>query len=97
MDLGTAIKTIRKRKGVSQKGLAALCSLAPNTLVSIERNYTMPSRATMRKICNALNIPPAYILFFSITDEDIAVEQKPLFDALCQPIKNVLLNDISKR
>ena len=97
MDLGTAIKTVRKQKGVSQKGLAVLCSLAPNTLVNIERNYTMPSKATMRKICNALNVPPAYILFFSVSDEDIAIEQKSLFDALCQPIKNVLLSDISKR
>ena len=51
----------------------------------------------MRKICNALNVPPAYTLFFSVSDEDIAIEQKPLFDALCQPIKNVLLDDISKR
>lgn len=97
MDLGTAIKTVRKQKGVSQKELASLCGLAINTLCHIERCYTMPSKATMKKISKALNIPSAYILFFSITDEDIAVEQKPLFDALCQPIKNVLLDDISKR
>ena len=44
---------------------------AYNALCSIKNNYTMPTKATITKICQSLNIPSAYLLFFSIQDEDL--------------------------
>ena len=96
MDIGTAIKTIRKQKGITQKELASACGISTNALCSIENNYTMPAKATITKICQSLNIHSAYLLFFSIQDEDLPKDSQALFNALSEPLKNVLLEDISK-
>lgn len=96
MDIGTAIKTIRKQKGITQKILASSCGISTNALCSIENNYTMPAKNTIIKICQTLNIPPAYLLFFCIQDEDLPKESQILFNALYGPMKNILLNEIAK-
>lgn len=96
MDIGTAIKAIRKQKGITQKELASACGISTNALCSIENNYTMPAKSTITKICQSLDIPSAYLLFFSIQDEDLPKNSHALFNALYEPLKNVLLDDISK-
>ena len=95
MDIETAIRTIRKQKGLTQKELASVCGISTNALCSIENNYTMPAKATITKICQSLNIPSAYLLFFSIQDEDLPKDSQTLFNALFEPLKIVLLEDIS--
>lgn len=95
MDLGTAIKTIRKRKGITARELAIMTEISANAMCSIENNKAFPAKATINKICKALNIPPAYLLFFSITDEDLPAKSQALFKALYNPLKEVLLKDIN--
>ena len=97
MEIGTAIKTVRKQKGISQKELAAMCNISTNALCCIENNKTIPAKGTLNNICKNLNVPNAYLLFLCITDEDIPTESKSLFKALYEPMKNVLLEDISKQ
>jgi len=96
MDLGTAIKTIRKHKGLSQKDLAELCGLSVNGLCQIEINNTFPQKSTIRQICSALNIPVSYLLFFSISDDDLPEDTKKTFNALSSSIRNILVPDTSK-
>ena len=55
--VGDAIKNLRKRKGISQKDLAQKCGLSSNSLCSIEKNESFPSKDSMEKICKALDIP----------------------------------------
>jgi transcriptional regulator with XRE-family HTH domain len=93
MDLGKAIKTIRKRKGIKQKELANLCGISANAMVSIEANKSFPHKITIRKICEVLDIPVAYLLFFCITDEDIPENSKHLFNLLYEPIRGLLLKE----
>ena len=95
MELGSAIKIIRKEKGFTQKELASKCNISTNALCSIENNKTIPSKTTLNKICECLNVPNAYLLFLCITDEDIPTESIALFKALYEPMKKVLLEDIS--
>lgn len=96
MDLGTAIKTIRKNKGLSQKDLAGLCGLSVNSLCQIEINNTFPQKSTIKQICSALDIPVSYLLFFSISDDDLPEDKKQTFNALSSSIRNFLVPDISK-
>lgn len=93
MDLGKAIKTVRKRKGIKQKELANLCGISANAMVSIETNKSFPHKITIRKICEVLDIPVAYLLFFCITDEDIPENSKHLFNLLYEPIIGLLLKE----
>lgn len=92
MDIGTAIKLLRKQKGLSQKELGDKCNLSVNALSQIEINASFPHKSTINSICNGLDISVAYLLFFSINDEDIPIDKRVVFNSLNQAIKSVLLD-----
>ena len=96
MELGTAIKSLRKQKGMGQKELADLCDISVNALSQIEINASFPQKGTIRKICDAFNIPMAYLLLFSMSDEDVAADKKATFNFLNDALKTVLLDDMKK-
>lgn len=86
MDLGQAIKTLRKMKGISQKQLAEAAGISANALSSIERDEAWPTKTTINLICDALDIPTSCLLFASITEEDVPLHGRSVFRALKQPI-----------
>lgn len=92
MDIGTAIKSLRKEKGFSQKQLAEMCGISVNALSQIEINATFPQKSTIKKICESLGIPVSYLLFFSISDDDIPEDKKLVFKSLNSAIKSVLID-----
>ena len=92
MDIGKAIKTIRKAKGLSQKALAEKAGISANAMCSIENNDSFPNKSTISRICNALDIPISYLLFASITDEDVPEDKLPVFKALYEPIIKLLMS-----
>ena len=81
MHVGEAIKSLRKNQGLSQKDLALKCGLSANALCSIEKNSSIPSKESLDKICKALAIPISYLLFFSVSAEDIPAEKRTAFNA----------------
>lgn len=82
MNVGEAIKNLRKNKGISQKDLAQECGLSANSMCSIEKNESFPSKDSIEKICTALDIPVSYLMFFSVTDDDIPAEKRIAFNAM---------------
>lgn len=95
MNIGTAVKSLRKEKGLGQKELAEKCDISVNALSQIETNATFPHKKTIEKICYALKIPVSYLLFFSIDDEDIPADKKEAFNYLNGAVKNVLKDSMS--
>lgn len=91
MDIGSAIKILRKRQGLSQKELAEKSGLSANALCSIERNGAFPTKDTIGKICSAMSIPVSALLFSSITEEDVPVDKRVAFQALKEPMISVLM------
>lgn len=96
MEIGTAIKSLRKQKGMGQKELADLCEISVNALSQIELNASFPQKNTIRKICDAFNIPMAYLLLFAMSDEDVAEDKKTTFNVLNDALKKVLLEEVKK-
>ena len=90
MNIGDSIKQFRKKRGLSQKDLAKMVGISPNALCSIEKNYSFPSRNTVKAICKALDISAALLLFASITDEDVPKEKMQVFKALQKPLIEAL-------
>ena len=93
MDLGNAIKTLRKQKKITQKQLAELSEISTNALCSIEKGQSFPSKATISKICSSLKIPESYLLLFSITEDDIPEDKRVLYRALAEPLKEGLIHE----
>ena len=64
--IGQRIRTIRKKKGLSQKELAEKCNLSANHISHIERANTMVSLPSLVQIVNALEITADDLLCDSI-------------------------------
>lgn len=94
MNLGTAIKELRKKRGITQKALAEMANISANALNMIESNENFPQKGTLKAICEALNVPVAYLLFMSIDEEDIPEHKKLVFKSLHDATKAVLLADL---
>jgi transcriptional regulator with XRE-family HTH domain len=91
MNIGEAIREIRKAKGISQKQLAEEACISANALSSIERDEAWPTKTTISLICDALDIPVSCLLFASITEEDVPSERRAVFQALRKPIIELFL------
>ena len=94
MNLGKAIKELRKIRGISQKELAEHCGLSANAICSIEGNCSFPSKGSFDKICKALNMPGAYIFLFAISEEDIPEKKRYIYkEYLERNLKDLILSD----
>lgn len=89
MNLGEAIRSLRKAKGIAQKDLAEKSGISANALCEIERNNTFPNTRTIHAICNALGITTGALLFSALTDDDIPLDKLPVFKALQKPLLDI--------
>jgi transcriptional regulator with XRE-family HTH domain len=56
-DIGRQVRTLRRQRGLSLRGLAELCDLSPTTISLIERGDSSPSVATVHRLATALGVP----------------------------------------
>jgi XRE family transcriptional regulator, regulator of sulfur utilization len=96
MNIGTAIKSLRKEKGLGQKELADKCGLSVNALSQIETNASFPHKTTIEKIATALEVPVSYLLFFSVSEEDVPEDKRSVFIALNSALKQILVDSLHK-
>jgi transcriptional regulator with XRE-family HTH domain len=91
MNLGNAIQTLRKEQKISRKDLAERSCLSVTALYNIENNLSFPSKDTIERICSSLNIPISFLMFFSITEDDIPEDKRSSFHYLQEPMKKFLM------
>lgn len=96
MEIGTAIKTLRSKRGISQKDLASRIGITAPSLSQIENNAVFPHKSTILKICEELDIPSSYLLLFSIEEDDVPIEKRAIFNTMNKMIKDLLLEDIAE-
>jgi transcriptional regulator with XRE-family HTH domain len=56
IDLGTRLKTLRTRQGLSQTGLAKMVGVTPSTISQVESNLIYPSLPALFKMAEVLSI-----------------------------------------
>lgn len=91
MDLGSAIKSLRKELKISRKELAARCRISVTALYNIENNLSFPSKDSIHGICSALGIPVSYLMFYSLTEEDVPEDKREFFKVIVEPVKAFLM------
>jgi transcriptional regulator with XRE-family HTH domain len=62
MNIGSTIRTIRKRKNISIAQICEETGLSQGFMSQVETNKTSPSIATLESIAMALKVPLAYLL-----------------------------------
>ncbi|MCT4587490.1 MAG: helix-turn-helix domain-containing protein [Carboxylicivirga sp.] len=90
MDLGNAIKRIRKEKGLTQIFLAEACGITQTYLSQIEGNVKEPNISTVKKIANSLEIPLPVLFFLAIDKEDITPEKQEAFKMIELSVKSLI-------
>lgn len=58
--LGDKLRQLRSERNISQRDLARLAGLSPNSISLIERDETSPSVSTLQSLAAALNIRMSY-------------------------------------
>lgn len=58
--LGEKLRQLRSERNISQRDLAKLAGLSPNSISLIERDETSPSVSTLQSLATALNIRMSY-------------------------------------
>ena len=66
MDIGTAIKTLRKEKKISQKKLAEECNISVNALCQIEKNVIPPKKHNMQNMYSSWYTDFLSLILFNI-------------------------------
>jgi len=67
--LGSRIKALRKRKGISQEMLAELSGLSLRTVQRIENGETQPKAYSLQEIAKALAVSPDELMDWSIQED----------------------------
>lgn len=91
MNLGNAIMMLRKEQKMSRVKLAERSNLSITALYNIENNLSFPSKETIDRLCASLEIPVSYLMFYSITEEDVPEEKRESFRFLQEPMKKFLM------
>lgn len=91
MNLGNAIMMLRKEQKMSRVKLAERSNLSITALYNIENNLSFPSKETIDRLCTSLEIPVSYLMFYSITEEDVPEEKRESFRFLQEPMKKFLM------
>lgn len=94
MNLGKAIRALRRARKITQKELASRCSVSTTAIRNIESEKSWPSVKTLEKISGALKYPMSFFLFFSIEDCDVPEEKKGIFRQLYPLVCDFLIKDV---
>lgn len=94
MNLGKAIKSLRKKLVITQTDLADKCQISQSALSCIEMGKKIPGPVTLRKICNVLNVTEPMIYLLAIQEKDISQCKQEVFKVV-HPMIEILVSKIA--
>ncbi len=95
MNIGFAIKSIRKKLAITQYELAEKCDLSQTSLSQIETGVKRPSQRTITKVCSVLDIPESIIYIVAMQESDVPASKKGVYDLVYPSIKSLALQMVS--
>ena len=90
MNIGNAIKELRKKQGLSQSDLAKAVQITQAAMSGIE-NGNRPNQENLQKLSHALKVPESLIYVMGIEKDDVPEEKKLLYDSLFPVIKSLVM------
>src|ERR1700744_5184921 len=95
MNIGSAIKSIRKKLDITQYELAEKCALSQTSLSQIETGLKRPSQKTLTKVCTVLDIPESIIYIVAMQEADVPPSKKGVYELVYPSIKSLALQMVS--
>lgn len=90
MNLGNAIKSVRKQKGYNQNQFSILCNITQAYLSQIENNHRDPNLSTLKTISSNLNTPLPILFFLSLDHSDIEPTKIDSFERIAPSVKSLI-------
>ncbi len=95
MNIGSAIKSIRRKLSITQYELAEKCTLSQTSLSQIETGVKRPSQRTINKICMVLDIPESILYIVAMQETDVPPSKKGVYELVYPSIKSLALQMVS--
>ncbi len=91
MDIGSSIRSLRIKKGVSQGDFAKKLGISQTSLSQIELNIKNPHKKNLECICKNLGISVGGLCVISLTQEDIPIDKRDVYSAIKSVLDNIFL------
>ena len=91
MDLGNAVKELRKKRGLTQGNFCEQIGITQSYLSQVEKGHKEPSIDVIKKIADALGTPIPVLFWFTLTEEDVDDNKREVFKLL-KPSVNSLVD-----
>jgi len=96
MNIGQAIKAIRKQKKLTQVELADASGITQTALSQLESGRKRPGPGTLQKLCGALEIPELLIYLLAMEEVDIPAGKKDMYKLLYPSIRGLALQLVGR-
>ena len=96
MNEGSSIRLIRKKMRLTQQEMAEKCQLSQTSLSQIENGLKRPSLKTIKKICDACEVPEALIYILGMEQGDVPESKKDIYNLLYPSIMQMALRIVNE-
>ena len=79
-------------QGDGRRNVAERSKLSITALYNIENNLSFPSKDTIDRLCASLGIPVSFLMFYSLTEDDVPEEKRAFFKTAVGPVKAFLMS-----
>lgn len=90
MNLGLAVKTLRKNKGLTQGNFCKMVGITQSYLSQVENGNKEPSMDVVKKIADALGTPMPVLFWFTLTEEDVDDSKVEVFKLLKSSVDSLV-------
>ncbi len=90
MNIGKAIRELRKQKGFSQEELGEKAGITQAALSAIESKGVRPNPDTLKNLCLTLKVPESLVYVMGMERIDVPQEKQILYDELFPVIQDLL-------
>lgn len=97
MNIGSAIKNIRLHFGISQEELSQITGISQTSISQIENGVKNPSKRSIQRICEALEIPEAILYIMGMEESEVPESRKKIFNKLFPDIKDIAIKIIGTK
>jgi transcriptional regulator with XRE-family HTH domain len=91
MDLGYAIKLVRRELDLTQTELSDMAGISQTALCQIEKGSKRPSPKTIEKICKAAQIPESLLYILGMRETEVPESKKQIYKLVFPAIQGLAM------
>jgi XRE family transcriptional regulator, regulator of sulfur utilization len=93
MNLGTTLRDLRKKKGMTQVAVAKKLKMTQAHVSKIESGESKPNTETLEKLSTLYGLTPQIVLYMSMKEGDVPKKNRKLFQQL-KPIMDDMIEQL---